>query len=307
MASVFRLSKKRFFLLFTTACVILVLRFFRIETTSETSLSIQQLDSHPIPYANIHPCKSLANCPDLRLKANTTLRRSQLVLTRLLRAFDLVCKKHSIQFFLYKGTLLGAARHKGHNPFDGDMDLALPQQDYDKLSSIIQQELPSDVFFQTEKTDPYYKKPKLSYMFAKLRDTKSCYVEYLSICLNKCLQNGLQVDISVLQTDASGNLVDLFSSENLIRRFLRGPLLLKTSDVFPLKELEFEGFYLPVPNKWKKLLEYWYGRDFMTIPAPSARHKILSGSDIDPLHSCDEVKRRRKMHVNQNVNIDVNK
>ena len=62
-------------------------------------------------------------------------RQAQLVLTRMLRIFDLIAKKHGIRYWLYRGTLLGAERHNGHVPFDTDVDIAIQKLDFEKFVS----------------------------------------------------------------------------------------------------------------------------------------------------------------------------
>ena len=80
-------------------------------------------------------------------------RQAQLVLTRMLRIFDLITKKHGIRYWLYRGTLLGAERHNGHVPFDTDVDIAIQKLDFEKFVREGVKELPKDIFFQTEETD----------------------------------------------------------------------------------------------------------------------------------------------------------
>ena len=53
-----------------------------------------------------------------------------------------VCKKHNLQYFADWGTLLGAVRHNGFIPWDDDIDICLKRDDYNKLISILKDELP---------------------------------------------------------------------------------------------------------------------------------------------------------------------
>ena len=46
------------------------------------------------------------------------------------------CDKHNLRYYLYDGTLLGAVRHKGYIPWDDDIDVAMPYEDYVRLSQI---------------------------------------------------------------------------------------------------------------------------------------------------------------------------
>lgn len=101
-----------------------------------------------------------------------TLRKAQLIMLDMLIEFDAICKKHQLQYWLDSGTLLGAVRHQGFIPWDDDIDLSMPIEDYNKFLNIAQTELSSEIFFQTSQTDKNFK-----FDYIKLRSNKASIVE----------------------------------------------------------------------------------------------------------------------------------
>lgn len=130
---------------------------------------------------------------DRRLEGETTLRQCQLVQLHLLYVFDAICKAHNLTYFLGGGTLLGAMRHGGFIPWDDDLDVGMPMEDYKKFITIAQTELPKDVVLQTPESRPHTAMP-----FVKLRDAYSFYYE-------------MRPDITT--SDFAGIYMDVFAYE----------------------------------------------------------------------------------------------
>lgn len=54
----------------------------------------------------------------------------------MMEEFHKICEKHSLKYYIVGGTCIGAMRHKGFIPWDDDVDIAMPREDYDKLETI---------------------------------------------------------------------------------------------------------------------------------------------------------------------------
>jgi len=123
------------------------------------------------------------------------LREAQLIMLEMLVEFDKICTKHKLQYWLDSGTLLGAVRHEGFIPWDDDIDLSMPLEDYNKFIEIAQEELPDSIFFQTTQTDS-----KFPFDYIKLRSQKAKIVEFHEVGKKVDYHQGVFVDIFPMMT-----------------------------------------------------------------------------------------------------------
>ncbi len=71
----------------------------------------------------------------------------------LLKELDRVCREHGLMYMAIHGTLLGAVRHHGFIPWDDDVDIAMPRDDYDRLLELGNAALSEGFFLQTPRNN----------------------------------------------------------------------------------------------------------------------------------------------------------
>lgn len=102
-----------------------------------------------------------------------------------------VCEENDLTYFLVYGTALGAYRHKGFIPWDDDLDIAMPRQDYEKFIEIANKNKDAKYTLQNELNEKKYYLP-----FAKVRKNGTKFVE--DIAQNMYENEGIFIDIFVL-------------------------------------------------------------------------------------------------------------
>lgn len=108
------------------------------------------------------------------------LKKTQLDILNTVATF---CEKENINYVLFYGTLLGAVRHHGFIPWDDDVDIAMPREDYKRFMD----SFPMDKYLclcnEKDRTFPY------SYGKVNRLDTKLIEVSNLIYDL------GINIDI----------------------------------------------------------------------------------------------------------------
>ena len=148
------------------------------------------------------------------------LKELQQVELDILKEFIRVCNELNVKYFLDSGTLLGCIRHGGFIPWDDDIDISMPREDYEIFLKKGQKLLKDKYFLQTYKTDPEY-----TMGFAKIRNSETTFIE--SSVKNLKINHGVYIDIFPL---------DGYNDKNKIRNFLN-------KKVFALYNLQINKKY----------------------------------------------------------------
>ena len=107
----------------------------------------------------------------------------------ILKEISRICKKYKLKYSLTGGTLLGAVRHKGFIPWDDDIDIVMPYEDYIKFLKYAETEMSKKFYIDNIYTDKYFGYLPMSKVMAH-------NTEMLEIPAEKCkAKSGIFVDI----------------------------------------------------------------------------------------------------------------
>lgn len=93
-----------------------------------------------------------------------TLKELQQFSLAILKDVAGFCERNGIRYSLGYGTLLGAVRHNGFIPWDDDVDIMMPREDYERFRTMY-------------KSD--------NYSFMDSRNTPDCYIAFGRVCDKK--------------------------------------------------------------------------------------------------------------------------
>jgi lipopolysaccharide cholinephosphotransferase len=215
--------------------------------------------------------------------------------------FDRFAQDNDLVYWIDHGTLLGAVRHQGFIPWDDDLDISMPREDYEKLL-LLKEKLPEWIFFQNKTTD---KKVHIHYI--KLRDKNSLYIEKWEASKNIKYHQGIFIDIFPVNCIKKNlgskykflvNVSKIFSNRYFRWDFVSGFFIklinafhaqdsdycvsgaeqmhyivhIEKEYVFPLRELKFEDRNFPVPSDYHEYLKKIFG-NYMQLP-PQHKRKM---------------------------------
>ncbi len=170
------------------------------------------------------------------------IRNYQLKQIVLLDEIDRVCKKLHLTYYLIAGTLLGAVRHGGFIPWDVDLDIAMPRNDYQKLKEYYLTNPSEDFFYEDYDTEKYHNS---THALLRLKGTRVIRKRLAHID-NKIKHNGFFLDIFPL--DKAPN------DEKLQEKQIRD--LKRIKKIFYYKEGQFFENASKFKNTMRKIISF---------------------------------------------------
>ena len=138
-----------------------------------------------------------------------TLDEQKKVMLNILVEFANFCDEHNLTYYLDAGTLIGAVRHKGFIPWDDDIDVNMPQKDYDKFIELTR----NLEGYLTDHIQVEYCEDT-TYTFLKISDDRTILVEFPE-------QNPMEV----------GVYIDVFPKYGVADKSWKSKMICKVSEI----------------------------------------------------------------------------
>lgn len=107
----------------------------------------------------------------------------------IMNEIDRVCRENGLRYSLAYGTLLGAVRHGGFIPWDDDVDIMMPREDYERLRAIWPEKANKGFILEDETMyDDYVNN------FAKIRKNHTTFLQF-EVERTRSYHKGFFVDI----------------------------------------------------------------------------------------------------------------
>ncbi|MFT3888589.1 MAG: LicD family protein [Arachnia sp.] len=229
--------------------------------------------------------RALADASDVD-DERTQIRQLQLQELSVLKEVDRICRAHGLTYYLGEGTLLGAIRHQGFIPWDDDIDIVMPREDYEAFLRLAPSAIASGFEVQHWTTTPNYWSA-----FAKVRllDTSLFYQPPIA---HLTPNNGPYIDIFPLDSVPEQRSPEQNRQKRLMTRY-RKSLSYKRGDTRPktfrTKIIRLYSYAVNIPFLYRKLdetytmlaypgNEYWVNLASYYPAAKETFHKDMYGT-----------------------------
>lgn len=225
-------------------------------------------------------------------KNNTELIKVQRKLLKILIEVDKICTNHKLEYWLDAGTLLGAVRHEGFIPWDDDVDIIMPMEDYNRFIEIANRELPEHLYILE-----YNPQRKNLHEWIKVKDKTSIFIEDEK----KEFDNHMYIDIFPFQKYACDDKkYKTLTRLHEMNKYTKYDYSIKTDEGYTtvskikniLKRYIKEVIYIATNNIVEKKIDKLESKIF-TVEKYKVGYSLRSGYNI--FHKKDDIYPLRKL------------
>ena len=226
------------------------------------------------------------------------LRKLQLAELDILKVFVEICKRNNLKYFIIGGTLLGAIRHRGFIPWDDDIDVAMPRDDYEKLLDILKEQLSEPYGYLHYSVSETYRE----YSLKIIHNTIFCYENKLDVEKSK---TNLWIDILPLDAVPNNKFAytifkmavyfwkAMLSFKNIdtIKNNKKRPLiertLIKFAQIVPVKKVISRNFVMNALDKTIKSCDYETSQNVGTFMGAYRFREVVPKKYFGVSSKCD--------------------
>ncbi len=173
-----------------------------------------------------------------------------------LKIFDRICEKYNLVYWLDYGTLLGAIRHEGSIPWDDDLDVSMPSDDFKKFKSVIKSVLnQEDIQYSSSFSDEH----DCCFGFGYKHEKTGVWLDVYPVYNCKEDEN------------------ELFVTDGYIE------FKINENSVYPLCKHQYEHTEFNIPKDYELYLHYLYG-DYMCFPRTGILHHDFGRGPLAEWH-----------------------
>ena len=186
------------------------------------------------------------------------------IVLNIYKDFQKICSEHNLHYFAISGTTLGAVLWNGIIPWDDDMDIAMPVEDYKKFVKICKKSLPAHLAFS-----------EYIWFGGKLHDKNTTYTN-INYIHDPSRYNGVFIDIVPL--------IGLPNDETERKSFIKN---LETFQKFGIlfDRYQDKEYGLIKLNQWKDsiLQAFPFGSTNYLMDFSDPRYVLSSKGFLNPL------------------------
>lgn len=166
----------------------------------------------------------------------------------ILKEFIRLCEKLNLKYFLIHGSLLGAYTRGSFCPYDDDIDIAMPREDYDSLMEKGPDLITDGYFIQSCQTEQEF-----PLAFGKIRDSNTTFIQTSLKDLN--VNMGIYIDIFPIDFYPAHRLSELMIRVREIVLSTRISVRIHYDEEQPLWKKVCRAVSFIFSPSWKKAVE----------------------------------------------------